>query len=226
MCGRVTLELDIQLLRDILNDAYGVKTMTLNHYKPRYNIAPSQPLLSVINDGVSNRAGYLKWGFVPSWSKDTSIGNKLFNARSETLALKPTFKDAFSTKRCLILASSFYEWQSHSSDRTPYRISLKESPLMPMAGLWSSYKAPDQTKIFTCTIITTQANDMIKNIHDRMPVILSPNQLNAWLNPQNKDVLALQSMLLPYASKSMTMHPVSTLVNNVKIDHEDCIRPL
>jgi len=226
MCGRVTLELDIQLLRDILNDAYGVKAMTLNHYKPRYNIAPSQPILSVIQAGDSNRAGYLKWGFVPSWSKDATIGNILFNARSETLALKPTFKEAFVSKRCLILASSFYEWQSHSKDRTPYRITLKESPLMPMAGLWSYYKAPDDSKIFTCTIITTQANDMIKNIHNRMPVILNPDQINTWLDPTNKDVLGLTSFLTPYNSNSMSMHPVSTLVNNVKIDHIDCIQPL
>ena len=226
MCGRVTLELDIQLLKDILNDAYGVKTMTLNHYKPRYNIAPSQPVLSVINDGVSNRAGFLRWGFVPSWSNDSTLGNKLFNARSETLAHKPTFKDAFASKRCIILASSFYEWQSQSKDKTPFRISLKEHPLMAMAGLWSSYKAPDDAKIFTCTIITTQANDMIKHIHNRMPVILSPDQINTWLNPANKDVFALQPMLAPYPSNQMTMHPVSTLVNNVKIDHEDCIRAL
>lgn len=226
MCGRVTLELDIQLLRDILKDAYGVKTMTLDHYRPRYNIAPSQPVLSVINDGVSNRAGYLKWGFVPSWSNDSTLGNKLFNARSETLALKPTFKDAFSSKRCLILASSFYEWQSQNKDKTPYRITLKESSLIPIAGLWSSYKTPDDTKIFTCTIITTQANDMIKNIHNRMPVILSPYQINAWLDPANKNVNSLQTMLTPYSSNQMTMHPVSTLVNNVKVDHVDCIRTL
>ncbi|MDF1616738.1 SOS response-associated peptidase [Petrocella sp. FN5] len=226
MCGRVTLELDIQLLRDILNDAYGVKKMSLDHYKPRYNIAPSQPVLSVINDGASNRAGYLKWVFVPSWSKDKKIGNKLFNARSETLSHKPTFKDAFISKRCLILVSSFYEWQSHSEDRTPYRITLKDSLLMPMAGLWSSNKTANNTTIFTCTIITTQANDMIKNIHNRMPVILEPNQISNWLNPSNRNVLELTSMLSPYASQQMTMYPVSTLVNNTKIDHVDCIRPL
>jgi putative SOS response-associated peptidase YedK len=226
MCGRVTLELDLQLLKEILQGSYQVKQMTLENHTPRYNIAPTQQMLSIVNDGKINRAGFLSWGLVPPNSKDITNATKLINARSETIDVKPSFRTSFINKRCLLLVSSFYEWHRTTPDKTPYRIIMKDQPLMPMAGIWSKYTKNDGSTLFTCSVITTEANSLIKNIHNRMPVILEPNAINIWLNSTLTNPKDLKTLLKPCDASLLKMTPVSKLVNNARIDSPECSQPL
>lgn len=226
MCGRVTLDIDINELKEILERAFNVTQMTLDDYDKRYNIAPSQNVVSIINDGTSNRAGYLKWGYIPPFVKTLSGFKPIINTRSETAATKPSFKNAFATKRCIILASSFYEWNSKSGTRTPYNVKLKEQKVMPLAGLWSSYKQEGSSPIYTCSILTTEANEMMKRVHHRMPVILTPENSKIWLDKSITEVNLLKPLMQQYNPEAMTMYPVSTLVNNTKFDSEECITPI
>lgn len=167
MCGRFSLFQngdDIVLRFCIAND--------IENYSKRYNIAPSQNVLVVINDGRNNRAGYLKWGLVPFWAKDPSVGNRFINPRPETLAERAAFKHAFKKQRCLIVADGFYEWKKENNRKQPYRIQLKNNKLFAMAGLWDRWRGQDGKELFSSTIITTAANDLISSVHNRMPVIL------------------------------------------------------
>lgn len=226
MCGRVTLDFDIALLKEILEEAFDVKHMTIDSHEPRYNIAPGQQILSVINDGQENRAGFLNWGFIPAYAKSEKDGYKLINSRSETIDTKPTFKQSFLNKRCLILADSFYEWHKDSPDKTPYRIQLRDQPIMAMAGIWSKYVTKENIVIFSCSIVTTEANDMMKRIHHRMPVLLDQEERKIWLAKDNHNVSQLKSIMTPYANNQMRMYPVTKLVNNVRIDSVECIEAL
>ncbi len=226
MCGRVTLDFDIALLKEILEEAFDVKHMTIDSHEQRYNIAPGQQILSVINDGQENRAGFLNWGFIPAYAKSEKDGYKLINSRSETIDTKPTFKKSFLNKRCLILADSFYEWHKDSPDKTPYRIQLRDQPIMAMAGIWSKYVTKENNVIFSCSIVTTEANDMMKRIHHRMPVLLDQEERKIWLAKDNHNVSQLKSIMTPYASNQMRMYPVTKLVNNVRIDSVECIEAL
>lgn len=230
MCGRVTLDIDIELLRQILEGAYGVQPdqMYISGFERRYNVAPGQQVLSIINDGDSNRAGYMKWGFIPPYAHDPKEGGKLINIRSETADSKPTFSDSFRSKRCLVMADSFYEWNSLGGPRIPYRIRSKEDPMMSMAGLWSRFVDREGKVHFTCAVLTTAANDKLKNVHHRMPVILKPEDTGLWLsgkdeygNPVEPEVL--KGLMRQYDPEQLSMYPVSDLVNNVKIDSEECI---
>lgn len=226
MCGRVTLDFDIEMLKDILEGALNVEQLNLDKYSKRYNIAPGQEVLSIINDGEINRAGFMKWGFVPSFADSPNVGNKMINARGETIDQKPSFKQPFLQKRCVILADSFYEWAHFGRSKTPYRIMIKDRPIMPMAGIWSKYTLDDGNPLFTCAIVTTAANDMMKRIHDRMPVILTPETYNVWLNKTIKEPQQLKAILTPYATEAMTMYPVRNLVNNVRMDGPELIKAL
>lgn len=226
MCGRVTLDFDINELRQILERAFNVTQVQIDDYDKRYNIAPSQPLLSIINDGNENRAGYIKWGFIPPFVNSLEGFKPIINTRSETAHTKPSFKGAMSTKRCLILASSFYEWDSKSGVRTPYNVKVNDQSIIPMAGLWSTYKKEDGSSLYTCSILTTAANEMMKRIHHRMPVILDPESSKTWLDRSIKSPDKLTPILKAYDPNHMTMYPVSTLVNNVQIDSIECVQPL
>lgn len=229
MCGRVTLDFDIEMLKDILEGALNVEQLRLDphgDYHRRYNIGPGQNILSVIDDGREKRAGYMRWGFIPPYAKDHKEGYKLINSKAETIDVKPTFKESFINRRCVILADSFYEWHASDYGKQAYRILIKDQAIMPMAGVWSKYIGPDGQTIFSCAIITTAANDMMKRIHHRMPVILRPDSYESWLKKDSRDPLALKNLLVPYASEAMTMYPVSSLVNNVRLDCKECIDPL
>src|SRR3954465_13778582 len=185
MCGRFTLTTSI----DEIIDRFDIQSF-LNEelYAPSYNIAPSQLVLAVINDGSSNRMGFLKWGLVPPWANDTSIGNKMINARAETISEKPSFRNAFNKKRCLVIADSFFEWKRHEDkSKTPMRIKLKSDDLFAMAGIWESWKSPEGKTLYTCSVITTEPNELMKDIHDRMPVILKPDDEKIWLDPSVSD---------------------------------------
>lgn len=222
MCGRFTL---IANLTDIIN-RFGIEASIEEElYNVSYNIAPSNPVLSVINDGTKNRLGYLRWGLIPSWAKDEKIGYKMINARAETLTEKPSFRAAYQKRRCLILADSFYEWKRKDNNtKIPMRIKLKSDELFAMAGLWEKWKSPEGKSIFTCTIITTEANGLIKDIHERMPVILKPEDEMTWLNPFIYDANELNHLLKPLAEEGMETYEVSTLVNSPKNNSPDLIK--
>jgi putative SOS response-associated peptidase YedK len=166
----------------------------------------------------------LRWGLVPSWSKDLTIGSKLINARAETVAEKPSFRAAFKRRRCLILADGFYEWQRQNGQKQPYYFQITDHQPFAFAGLWEHWET-EETVVESCTIITTEANEMLRSLHDRMPVILPPETYDQWLH-SSTPVEQLQALLHPYDPESMQSYPVSTLVNSPSHENPDCIEPL
>lgn len=213
MCGRFTLTAS---LKEIAIRFETIFTFQEEDYAQSFNIAPSQSILAVINDGIRNRLGYLRWGLIPPWAKDMSIGYKLINARAETVTEKPSFKNAFMKKRCLIIADSFYEWKRKEKDKIPMRIRLKSGELFAMAGIWEQWNTEEGKSIFSCSIITTEANDFMKPLHDRMPVILKKDDEKIWLNKSLTDPEELIKLLRPYDGSLMEAYEVSPLVNSPK----------
>lgn len=224
MCGRFTLTATFE---EII-DRFDIQAfLEEENYAPSYNIAPSQAVLAVINDGKSNRMGFLKWGLVPPWAKDAAIGNKMINARSETLSEKPSFRTAFKKKRCLVIADSFYEWKRHEDkSKTPMRIKLKSDELFAMAGIWEAWKSPEGKSLYTCSVITTGPNELMKDIHDRMPVILKPEDEKTWLNPSISDTKDLNKLLVPFDENLMETYEVSSLVNSPKNNSVELIQKI
>lgn len=223
MCGRVTLTLDKQMVMDILGDVLQVSNEPDLQPLPNYNIGPAQPLLSVIRHQGNHRAGYLRWGYIPSYATDESIGYKLINTRSEGINEKPTFQEAFATKRCLILADSFYEWK-REKEKVPFRFMLTNEQPMLFPGLYSTFIRKDGQKLHTCSIITCAANKVMEPIHHRMPVILTPNESHIWLN-ESTDPSELLSLLLPLHEDQIRCYEVSSFVNNIKNNSPRCIEP-
>ncbi len=222
MCGRFTLVADPNDLREAfpwLNIPTDIQ--------PRYNIAPSQPVAVIPNDG-KHTLDYYVWGLIPSWAKDPQIGSRMINARAETLQEKPSFKNAFRRRRCLIPASGFYEWKSIPGQKTkqPMYIRLHEDKPFAFAGLWENWNAPDGSRILSCTIITTEPNTLLQDIHNRMPVILPPQAYRAWLDEGEPELDALQALLQPYPAEALQAYPVSTLVNSPANESPQCIQPL
>jgi putative SOS response-associated peptidase YedK len=219
MCGRYTIVVTMEelMLR------YLTELPTNRYHTPRYNVAPMQNIPAIIHDGENNRLGELRWGLVPSWASDDRLGSKMINARAETLLEKTSFKNLIRRKRAIIPADGFYEWKSVGDAKQPMRITLKDNAIFSMAALYDTWVAPDGRKISTCTIITTTPNSLMADIHNRMPVILRPEDEAIWLNRGNEDVAQLTSILLPYAANEMRAYPVSPLVGNVKNDTEQCI---
>jgi putative SOS response-associated peptidase YedK len=222
MCGRFTLTIDPNHLQEAFPWA-----VIPNDLNPRYNIAPSQ-LVAVIPNTGDNVLSMYKWGLIPSWSKDPSIGDRMINARAETLAEKPSFRNAFRRRRCMILADGFYEWKqiSGSKIKQPVYIRFKDDRPFAFAGLWELWTSPDGSEIRSCTIITTQPNSIVEPIHNRMPVILSPEAYSQWLNPEDQPAAQLNELLKPYPSDEMVAFPVSKLVNSPQYDSPDLIRPV
>lgn len=194
---------------------------------PRYNIAPSQPV-AVIANTDSQRLDHFLWGLVPSWAKDPGIGNRLINARAETLAEKPAFRAALRRRRCLILADGFYEWYQSPEGRTkiPMVFQLHPSGLFAFAGLWEVWLSPDGSELYTCTIITTSANDFVAPYHQRMPLILPPSSYAAWLDPCEHSPQELAHLLAPLPAEAMAAYPVSTAVNSARVDTPNCVEPV
>jgi putative SOS response-associated peptidase YedK len=222
MCGRFTLTLDPAQLREAFPWLF-----IPDDLKPRYNISPSQPV-AVIPNTNENKLEYYHWGLIPSWSKNSSIGSRLINARSETLADKPAFRSSYKRRRCLILADGFYEWYLDPSgkNKTPYYITMQSRKVFGMAGLWDLWQNPEGSEIRSCTIITTSPNELIQPLHNRMPVILDPIIFTDWLASNDKEPEQLQKLLSPYPASEMTAYPVSKLVNAPENDLPECIRPL
>lgn len=222
MCGRFTLFTDIEEIKE----RFDIQGSFDEEYQFSYNIAPSQSVLSVINDGVRNRLGYLRWGLIPFWAKDEKAGYKMINARAETIAEKASFRNAYKKKRCLIIADSFYEWKKTPERKIPMRIKLKNHAPFGMAGLWESWKSPEGISIYSCSVITTVPNELMTSIHDRMPVILKPEDEKDWLNPSINDPAYLQRYLKSFDSEQMEAFEVSTDVNSTKNNTPNLIQQI
>lgn len=223
MCGRFTLTIDPADLRDAFP---GLTFPDAERMASRFNVAPSQPVAVVANNG-KNQVEFFKWGLVPSWAKDASIGNKMFNARAETLAEKPAFRAAFKRRRCLILADGFYEWKpvAGQKTKTPMLIRMKSGGPFAFAGVWEAWHPDREDAILSCTIITTTPNALMEKIHNRMPVILKPDAYPLWLDPEEQTPGKLDKLLKPYPAAQMTAFAVSRLVNDPKNDSPECIVP-
>lgn len=214
MCGRFTLTATVDQLIDRFDIEYFLEQ---EDFQPSYNIAPSQSVVAVVNNGRHNKMGFLRWGLIPPWAKDMSIGHKMINARSETLLEKPSFRTAYKKKRCLIIADSFYEWKKlNENQKIPMRIKMKSEELFAMAGLWENWKSPEGKSIFSCTVITTTPNKLVEGIHDRMPVILRPDDEKTWLDPTINDTRLLEQLMVPHDENLMEVYEVSSLVNSPK----------
>lgn len=222
MCGRFTITVTLEelMLR------YWIGDTTIPFHSPKYNVAPGQQVLAIVHDGQRNRLGELKWGLIPSWSNDPKIGNKMLNARSETVHEKPAFKQLISRKRCIVPADGFYEWQKTASGKQPMRIVLQDRKLFSMAGLYDIWVSPDGARVSTCTILTTTPNELMAPIHDRMPVILKPEDEALWLDRKMQDAEQLRRLYVPYPADELEAYPVSTSVGSVKVDEPSCIEPV
>jgi putative SOS response-associated peptidase YedK len=228
MCSRFTLT-RIESLAELFQLA-GLLHLEPLTLEPRFNVAPSQLVAAVrydIEKGTKELAE-LRWGLIPSWADDPKIGYKLINARAESVAQKPAFRAAFKKRRCLIPADGYFEWQKQGSKKQPYYFRRQDGKPFAFAGLWERWdKSPaGQPPLESCTIITTEANALTQPIHDRMPVILQPNDYATWLDPALQDPAVLVPLLRPLAGDELTFYPVSTRVNSPKNDEPACVVPL
>ena len=216
MCGRYTLTIDIKTIAEKFGVPASLET------SPRYNVAPTQEVVTIMRNGTSHLA-LLRWGLIPSWAKDESIGSRMINARAESLAEKASFKGLLRSKRCLVIADGFYEWRQENGFKTPMYITLKNGEPFAFAGLWDQWKSPDGQQVRSCTIITTEPNDVLAPIHNRMPAILLPGAYEDWLNPDMRDEQALSHWLAPYPAEEMTARAVSRQVNDPKREGPELI---
>ncbi|WP_027410007.1 SOS response-associated peptidase [Anoxybacteroides tepidamans] len=219
MCGRFSLTADVRQLQALFHFVLS------EPIPPRFNIAPSQAVLTVVEENGERIGKMMKWGLVPSWASDPKIGWKMINARAETVDEKASFRQALKRRRCLILADGFYEWKKIETKKIPYRFTLRNGEPFAFAGLWEKWDKQEKP-LYTCTIITTAANELVGQIHDRMPVILPPDEQEAWLDPELEDTDYVKSLLRPYSASEMNMYEVSTIVNSPKNDVSACIEPL
>ena len=221
MCGRFTLTVDpAQAQENFNNFTFPEK------FAPRFNIAPTQPILAIPNDEKFT-ADFFIWGLIPMWAKDPAIGNRLINARAETLAEKPSFRGSLKYKRCLILADGFYEWKSSDGkkSKTPFFIHMKDRKPFAFAGLWDSWNSPEGSQLKTCTIITTEPNELMSLLHNRMPVILHPRDYDKWLDPSSQTPDQLIPLLKPFPAEMMDAYPVTPLVNKPANDTPELVVP-
>jgi len=211
MCGRYTLSIEVS---DIM-DEFDLQNVPVE-WRPRYNVAPSQPV-AVITSKNPRSLEWMRWGLVPSWAKDIAIGNRLINARSETILEKPSFRSAFNRRRCLILANGFFEWQKQTKGGgIPYYFFQKDKKPFAMAGIWELWQNSQGDELLSCAIITCAANSLLEPIHERMPVILDRTERSAWLS--DLPSAQIMALLAPYPAEKMDTYPISRLVNDPKID--------
>jgi putative SOS response-associated peptidase YedK len=220
MCGRFYLDAQ----QEALADYFGLELAP--DLVARYNIAPSQDVLAVVQSGTGREIRSLHWGLIPFWAKDRKIGYRTINARAETVESKPAYRAAFKHRRCLIPASGFYEWKALASGKQPYCIRPKRAPLFALAGLYEHWQGQGGEAVDSCSIIVTGANPAMRAIHERMPVILRPTDFARWLDPQNQQPAALKSLLLPWPDDDLEIYPVSKRVGNPGNDDPECIVPV
>lgn len=204
MCGRFLLLADLEVIVEI----FEIQRVDGEYHRGK-NIAPGQQIAAVLRTDNKNILAPLRWGLIPAWALDPAHGYKMFNARAETIAWRPSFRKAFSRRRCLIPADGFYEWQKLGKVKKPFLFSLKSGEAFGMAGLYETWISPEKTPLTTATIITTTPNDLIRPIHDRMPVIVPKDRYAAWLDPDNQNKRELLSLLKPYQAEAMEMSSVN-----------------
>lgn len=203
------------------------KPVKIPELKPNFNMSPTHEVLVVRNNDDQLAFDFLRWGLIPAWAKEASIGYKMINARGETIAEKPSFKKAFKSRRCIIPLSGFIEWKREEKIKRPFKIYLKDEPIMSVAGIWESWRpGKDEKEVQTFSIITTSANEFMTNIHDRMPVILRKKDEDAWLDPANEDVEALNELLKPCPSSWLKADEISTLINSPRNNRKEALEPL
>ncbi len=218
MCGRFSFS----PLAKIIENRFDVKVDS--NYKPRYNSAPTQNL-AVISNKDPEVLSYYRWGLIPFWAKDAKIGSRMINAKAETITEKPSFRNPFKRKRCLVLSDGFFEWKKISpKEKIPYRILMKDESLFSLAGIWDTWKNEENELIDSFSILTIGPNELMANIHNRMPVILSRKDEETWLSENNEDVL--KNLLKPFPSEEMTAYPISKLVNSAANDTPQILEPV
>ena len=220
MCGRFVFYSDPQFMRE----QYGFDEGRIE-FPPQYNIAPTQHVLTVTNDGI-RRAELMRWGLVPFWAKDLKNGYRMINAVGETLTTKPAFRAAFKKRRCLIVADGFFEWRKDGKSKIATYIFLKSRQPFAFAGLWETWQSPEGEAVKSCAIVTTRPNEFIEPIHTRMPVILSSESEALWIDPLTEDPNILQPLLQPSPSELMESYKVSSFVNSARNQGPECIMPL
>jgi len=218
MCGRYRLSRRKQLIEEYFD---GVRD---EDWTPRYNVAPTQPVPIIRQNPNEPRRelSLVRWGLIPWWAKDSSGAGSMINARSETAATKPAFRDALKLRRCLIPADGFYEWQRAGKTKQPYCFEVNEVQLFGFAGIWERWKDPGGKILETCSILTTTPNAVTSAVHDRMPVILDPDNYDVWLDPGMTNADAASDLLKPFDARLMRCYPVSARVNHVTNDDEQC----
>lgn len=221
MCGRFRMARSKELLEEAFGAVDGPVPV---EWEPRYNVAPGQPIVAVRQNAACpvRELVSLRWGLIPSWAKDAAIGYKMINARAETAAEKPAFREAMKRRRCLIPADGFYEWKKEGKQKLPYCFTLSDDAIFAFAGLWERWRSPAGEPVESCTILTTEPNELAREIHDRMPVILSRDDYDLWLDPSFARVDELKTMLQPYPARAMRCFRVSDRVNQVKYDDPSC----
>jgi putative SOS response-associated peptidase YedK len=219
MCGRYTLASPTERLAE----EFGLDGTSVE-LAPNYNVAPTQGVAAVLEEGGQRRLEVLRWGLIPPWADDPGIGSRMINARSETAPGKPSFRRAFRERRCLIPADGFYEWQRTNGAKQPYYIHMEDGRPFAFAGLWESWSKGGEGEVRTCTILTTGANALVGEVHDRMPVILAHDAYDVWLDPASERD-ELTGLLAPYPEDEMEAYPVSRFVNSPSNNDPRCIEP-
>jgi putative SOS response-associated peptidase YedK len=217
MCGRFSNRLSAEKIKREF------KVEEVPSIEARYNIAPTQKILGISQESSEREASIFKWGLIPSWAKDASMGARLINARSETIREKPAFRQAFKQRRCIIPADGFYEWQRTEGRKQPFFFQMKDESPFGFAGLWEQWKGEEGQVINSCTILTTDANAVLRPVHDRMPVILHPNDYSLWLDHDLRKLEMVEDLLRPYPADEMASYPVSTLINSPRSQGERLI---
>jgi putative SOS response-associated peptidase YedK len=223
MCGRHRLSRRKQIIEEHFDSVSGEED-----WSPRYNVAPTQPVPIIRQHPKEPRRelSLVRWGLIPSWAKDASGSARMINARSETAATLPAFRDAFRARRCIVPADGFYEWHRVGKTKQPFCFEVNGGELFAFAGLWERWKDVDSKPLETCSILTTTPNAVTSNVHDRMPVILDPSSYDVWLDPGFADVAAVAELLRPCDARRMRSYPVSARVNSVVNDDADCCVPV
>jgi putative SOS response-associated peptidase YedK len=220
MCGRFVMISDLSALEEAFNiEAFSADV------KPSYNIAPGREVAALVHDRV-NRFVSFRWGLIPSWAKSPMIEKGIINARSETVAEKPSFRDSFKKRRCLVLANGYYEWKKVGRNKVPHYVCPVSQRPFGFAGLYDTWRSRDGGSLSTCTIITTESNELLRPLHDRMPVIIPKDRESLWLDDSATEEKSLLSILNPSVSEALEIREVSTLVNSPLTDIPECIRPL
>ncbi len=222
MCGRFSQSKSAETIAQVFQ-VNNVPPLT-----PRYNIAPTQQIQTILQNAEQSQREFqiLHWGLIPSWAKAPKMGARMINARAETVAQKPSFRAAFKQRRCLILADGFYEWQQQEKKKQPFYFRMNDEHPFAFAGLWEHWKSGDGEVINSCTILTTEPNDLMRPVHNRMPVIIDPKDYDLWLDTEVKTPELLQPLLHPYSAEEMTAYPVSTKVNKPVNDSAELINSL